>query len=323
MVYALSVGVAGFLLALAGGGPLVAWLRRRGLGKAPNPDAPARHAGKAGTPTIGGLLILGVVLFFTATAILARDLSIALPLGATLAAGFLGFVDDLGSLQGRPWWALPKRLKLPLLFLLGLAVAATIYYILDEADTHLPGAGWLEPGLWYLPAAALVAMAGNAAVAITDGLDGLAAGTSATALAAYGAIALLQDQEPLAAFAFATAGATLGFLWFNAYPAQVFMGDTGALALGAAVTTVALMTGQWLLLPVIGIVFVLEGLSDVIQIAYFKATRGRRIFRMSPLHHHFELLGWSEPQVVTRFWLLGMAGALLGVALAVSGEGWL
>jgi phospho-N-acetylmuramoyl-pentapeptide-transferase len=111
-------------------------------------------------------------------------------------------------------------------------------------------------------------------------------------------------------------GATAGFLWYNSYPAQVFMGDTGALALGSSLAVVALMTGHWLLLPIIGIVFVLEGLSDVIQIAYFRLTGGKRIFRMSPLHHHFELLGWSEPQVVMRFWLLGIMGSLLGVTLA-------
>jgi phospho-N-acetylmuramoyl-pentapeptide-transferase len=153
-------------------------------------------------------------------------------------------------------------------------------------------------------------------VAITDGLDGLAGGTSALAFLAYGIIALLQEQTYLATFCFTVVGATAGFLWYNSYPAQVFMGDTGALALGSSLAVVALMTGHWLLLPIIGIVFVLEGLSDVIQIGYFRLTGGRRIFRMSPLHHHFELIGWSEPQVVMRLCLLGIVGSLLGVALA-------
>jgi len=270
---------------------------------------------------MGGLLILGTVLLMTVATNLAGRPAMLLPLGAALAAGLLGFVDDLGSLEGRPWRALAKRWKLLILLLLGLAVAPALRFALDSADTHLPGAGWISAGLWYLPVAALVVVATTAAVAITDGLDGLAAGTGALALAAYGIIALLQGQEPLAAFAFTMAGATLGFLWHNAYPARLFMGDTGALALGTALAVVALMTGQWLLLPIIGIAFVLEALSDLIQIAYFKATGGRRIFRMSPLHHHFELLGWPEPQVVTRFWLLGVMGALVGVALAVIGEG--
>jgi phospho-N-acetylmuramoyl-pentapeptide-transferase len=153
-------------------------------------------------------------------------------------------------------------------------------------------------------------------VAITDGLDGLAGGTTALAFFAYGVIALLQDQTYLATFCFTVVGATAGFLWYNSYPARVFMGDTGALALGSSLAVAALMTGHWLILPIIGIVFVLEALSDLIQIAYFRLTGGRRVFKMSPLHHHFELVGWSEPQVVMRFSLVGVVGAFLGVTLA-------
>jgi phospho-N-acetylmuramoyl-pentapeptide-transferase len=161
-------------------------------------------------------------------------------------------------------------------------------------------------------------MGTTSAVAVTDGLDALAGGTTAVAFGVYGVIAFLQEQTFLATFSFTVVGATLGFLWYNAHPARLFMGDTGAMALGATLGVVALMTGWWILLPVVGIVFVIEALSDIAQIVYFRLTGGRRILRMSPLHHHFELLGWSEPQVVTRFWLLGMVGGLVGIALALT-----
>ena len=160
-------------------------------------------------------------------------------------------------------------------------------------------------------------IATTSSVAITDGLDSLAGGTVAIAFAAFGVIAIGQEQDFLVRFSFTTVGAVLGFLWYNAHPAQVFMGDTGALALGGTLSIVALMTGHWLLLPVIGIVFVIEASSDIIQIAYFKYSGGKRVFRMAPIHNHFELLGWSEPQIVTRFWLIGIAGAIVGVALAL------
>ena len=148
-------------------------------------------------------------------------------------------------------------------------------------------------------------------------MDGLMAGVSALAYAAYGVIALAQGQEALGAFAFTVVGATAGFLWFNANPAQVFMGEVGAQALAVGLVVVAFMTGWWLLLPVIGVIFVAEGLSDVIQIGYFKATHGRRFFRMAPIHYHFQLGGWAETQVVTRFWLVGLLGGLAGIALAL------
>lgn len=149
-------------------------------------------------------------------------------------------------------------------------------------------------------------------------MDGLLAGTGALAFAAYGVIAVAQGQTALASFCFITVGAVLGFLWHNAHPAIVFMGDTGALALGASLSVVALMTEQWIVLPLVGVIFVANAVSDVLQITYFKRTGGRRIFRMAPLHNHFELLGWPETRVVARFWLVGTAGALLGIAAALT-----
>ena len=193
-----------------------------------------------------------------------------------------------------------------------------MYWGLGAQSVNIPWAGQFPLGAAYLLIAFLVFFSTTSAVAITDGLDGLLAGTAAFAFGAYAVIAFIQGQVFLAVFSFTVTGALLGFLWYNAHPAAVFMGDTGALPLGAALATVALMTGHWLLLPVIGVVFVAEALSDVIQIAYFKTTGGRRIFRKAPLHNHLELLGWSEPQVVMRLYLFGMAGAMVGIALALS-----
>jgi len=197
-------------------------------------------------------------------------------------------------------------------------VAALILY--GPLDLHLliiPGIGKFDIGLAMIPIA-VVGIAGMAnAVNLADGLDGLAGGTSAVAFVAYGIIAYIQGQVGVVTFCFTMVGALLGFLWHNAHPAQVFMGDTGSLALGAALATVGFMTGQWLLLPVVGLVFVAEVLSVILQVGYFKRTGGKRLFKMAPVHIHFELLGWSETQVTLRFWLIGIFAGLLGVALSL------
>ena len=323
MVRALVVGMLAFAISLGAGEPLVRFLRRRSLGKEISSDGPATHQVKAGTPTMGGVLIFATVLPITLAANIIDRRSILLPLGTIVAAGLLGLVDDLTTIVGRSALArgqlgigIQRRLKIVLLALLGLTAALLLYFPLEIHDVHVPWAGHFEMGPVYIPLAAAIIVASTAGVAITDGLDGLAGGTTALAFLAYGVIALLQDQTYLATFCFTVVGATAGFLWYNSYPARVFMGDAGALALGSSLAVAALMTGQWLILPIVGIVFVLEALSDLIQIAYFRLTGGRRVFKMSPLHHHFELAGWSEPQVVMRFTLVGMVGALLGVTLA-------
>jgi phospho-N-acetylmuramoyl-pentapeptide-transferase len=177
--------------------------------------------------------------------------------------------------------------------------------------------GWV-----WVPLAAFVILGSANAVNLTDGLDGLAGIIVASAFAGYGVIALLQGQYYLVRFCFTVVGASFAFLWYNAHPAQMFMGDTGSLSLGATLGVVALMTGQWLLLPVVALIPVAETLSVVLQVLYFKYTKrrfgqGRRIFKMSPLHHHFELLGWSETQVVQRFWLVEILAVMAGVALAL------
>lgn len=310
------LGAMAFVVSVVVGQPLVEFLRRRGLGKEISSDGPPSHSTKAGTPTMGGVLIFAMALPITLAANIVDRLSILLPLGTIVAAGLLGLVDDLRTIIGRARTGLNKRLKVFLLAVLGLTAALVLYFALGVQDVKVPWAGEFDLGPGYIPLAVLIIVFTTTAVAITDGLDGLAGGTTALAFLAYGVIALLQEQTYLATFCFTVVGATAGFLWYNSYPAQMFMGDTGALALGSSLAVVALMTGHWLLLPIIGIVFVLEGLSDVIQIGFFRLTGGRRIFKMSPLHHHFELLGWSEPQVVMRFWLLGIVGSLLGVTLA-------
>jgi phospho-N-acetylmuramoyl-pentapeptide-transferase len=165
--------------------------------------------------------------------------------------------------------------------------------------------------------AAFIIVGASNAVNFTDGLDGLAGLISATIFASYGVIALMQGQVFVSRFCFTLVGALFGFLWFNVHPAQLFMGDTGSLALGAAIAVVALMTGQWALLPIIAIIPVSEAVADILQIGYFRLTKGKRLFKMAPLHLHFELLGWSETQIVQRFWLISLIGAMLGIGLAM------
>ena len=311
-----TAGIA-FVIALAIGKPLLNYLRVRQIGKAISDEGPDSHHVKAGTPTMGGLMIFATVAILTlATNVVGRE-SILLPLVGIVVLGTVGLLDDLGTLQGRAQFALSWRIKVVLLVAFALGAALVLFYALDTESINIPWSGQHALGPIYIPIAVVVILATTTSVAITDGMDALAGGTLAIAFAAYGVIAVGQEQDFLVRFAFTTVGATLGFLWYNAHPAQIFMGDTGALALGGTLGVLALMTGHWLLLPVIGIVFVLEAASDIIQIGYFKLTGGKRVFRMAPIHNHFELLGWSEPQVVTRAWLLGIAGAILGVAMAL------
>jgi phospho-N-acetylmuramoyl-pentapeptide-transferase len=202
--------------------------------------------------------------------------------------------------------------------LIALGVAIVLRYILEVPQMYWLGVkGEISLGVFYIPIAVVIIVGMSNAINFTDGLDGLAGLISATAFAAYGSIALMQGQIFLGRFCFTIVGALFGFLWFNVHPANLIMGDMGALSLGATLGVVSLMTGQWLLLPLITIIPVSELLSVVIQIAYFRLTHGKRFFKMAPIHHHFELLGWSETQVVQRFWLIGLVCAMLGIAVAL------
>jgi phospho-N-acetylmuramoyl-pentapeptide-transferase len=311
-----TAGIA-FLIALALGPFLIRWLQSRSLGKAISDEGPQTHHVKAGTPTMGGLLIFFTVIGLTlATNVVDRE-SILLPLFTIVVLGGIGAIDDMGTIVGNSYAGLSWRLKVFLIFLFALGASLVLFFALDIESINIPWAGSYDLGPIYILIAIVTIMATTTSVAITDGLDSLAGGTVAIAIAAFGVIAIGQEQDFLVRFSFTTVGAVLGFLWYNAHPAQVFMGDTGALALGGSLSIVALMTGHWLLLPIIGIVFVIEALSDIVQIGYFKYSGGKRVLRMAPIHNHFELLGWSEPQIVTRFWLVGIAGAIVGVALAL------
>lgn len=318
MTEALAVGALSFLIALVGGRPLIALLARLGVGKQIRGEGPPSHARKEGTPTMGGLLIFLPVFIVTVPLNLIDRLSIALPLATMVSSGVLGALDDLMNLSGGSRSGIRARFKFLWLLLIAAVAAYVLHYLLLAQSIYIPFTGKFDLGSWYLPIAVLAILGTANAVNLADGLDTLAGGTAALAFATYGIIAFLQEQMFLVTFCFTVAGAALGFLWFNAHPAQLFMGDTGSLALGATLAVVALMTGHWLLLPVVGIVFVIEAGSVVLQVAYFKLSGGKRLFLMSPLHHHLELLGWRETQITMRFWLVGMLASMIGVALALS-----
>lgn len=325
MASALTLGTLSFLLAVFWGGPLIKLLKKYRIGKQIRVDGPSSHMVKMGTPTMGGLMTIIPVLVITAALNLPNlrglDLigrSILLPMGVMLAYGILGAIDDLAGVRGTRGTGLLARYKFLWQVLIAIVVAIGLHLGLGLRSVAIPTIPYkIDIGLWYLPIAVFIIVGSTNAVNLTDGLDGLAGGTVAIAFTAYGIIAYLQEQVYLVNFCFTVVGATLAFLWYNTHPAMLFMGDTGSLALGATLGTVALMTGQWLLLPVVGIIFVAEALSDILQVLYFKATRGKRIFKMAPIHHHFELKGWSEVQVTLRFWFIAMLAAMLGVALAL------
>jgi phospho-N-acetylmuramoyl-pentapeptide-transferase len=284
MAYALTLGTVAFLLAVIWGNPLLAILRKYSIGKQIRIDGPSSHQVKMGTPTMGGLMIIVPVVLITVALNIAnlfgRTLigrSILVPIFVMLAFGALGFVDDLAGVRGRKGQGLMARTKFLWQFVIAVPTALVFYFLLDIHSVALPRVPQkIDMGLWYIPVATLLIVGFSNAVNLTDGLDGLAGSTAAVAFVAYGVIANLQGQTWLAAFCFTVTGAIMAFLWFNAYPAQMFMGDVGALALGATLAVVALMTGQWLLLPIIGIVFVAEAMSDILQVAYFKLTGGWR-----------------------------------------------
>jgi phospho-N-acetylmuramoyl-pentapeptide-transferase len=270
-----------------------------------------------------GKAILRVFNFAEGSPLIGK--SILVPMLVLTAFGILGARDDLAGVRGNraDGQGMLAKFKASYQTILALLTAAGLYFVLDLRSVAIPGIEQkISLGIFYIPIAAFVIVSECNAVNLTDGLDGLAGSTAAVAFASYGLIAYLQGQYPLMSFCFTMVGALFAFLWFNAHPAELFMGDTGSLALGATLAVVALMTGQWLLLPIVGLVFVAEALSDVLQVGYFKWTRkrtgqGKRIFKMAPLHHHFELLGWSETQVVQRFFLIGLLSGMLGIALAL------
>jgi len=323
----LTLGVVAFLLTVIWGGPFIELLKRYKIGKQIRVDGPQTHFLKMGTPTMGGLLFIIPVLGMTVVlniVSLSRPVigrSIWLPLGILVAFAILGAWDDWEGLRGKrakTGEGMLGRYKFLYQWILALIAATSLYFLLDIHSLVLPGNPYkFDLGWFYIPIAAFIIVSSANAVNLTDGLDGLAGMISATAFVTYGVIAVLQGQVFIARFCFTLVGTLFAFLWFNVHPAQLIMGDTGSMALGSVLGTVALMTGQWLLLPIIAVIPVSEILSVLLQVSYFKLTGGKRILKMSPIHHHFELSGWSETQVVQRFWLIGLMSAMIGIGLAL------
>jgi len=321
--------------------------RARQLGEVIRDDGPAAHASKRGTPTMGGALIIMALTFATILWCDLKSTLVWLALVVTVGYGAIGFLDDYLKISKKNKKGLPGKLKLLGQFVIGAVAMVWLYQsdalpadvrlrlALPLVNFHHMSGGWLAwttlPFAAYVAFAVFVLMAESNAVNLTDGLDGLAigpviicsftflllsyaAGTTLRAfnIAEYLGMAHVPGAGELAVFCGAVGGAGIGFLWFNTHPAQVFMGDVGALALGGAIGFVALATKTELSLPLIGGVFVAEAVSDIIQVAYYKKTK-KRIFLMAPIHHHFEKLGWPESRIVVRFWIVSFACAILGL----------
>ena len=316
-------GVASFTITMFIAPYVIKWLRQTlKAGKVVRSDGPKSHQTKFGTPAMGGILFSGVTICLTAAFNLVNHYSQLLNLGALAGCTALGAVDDVLSTVRVGSAGLRARFKLAWTILIAIIIVVVIHIprlLAHPNEVYIPTYGYFDFGLAYWPLAVIAIVATAQAVNLTDGLDGLAAGTGAVAFATFGAIALLTPNYVYTGeFCFTLVGALLAFLWFNTYPARVFMGDTGSLALGACLATVALLLNQLLILPVIGFVFVIVAISDIVQVGYFKFTGGRRLLRMAPLHHHLELIGWHENQITQRFWIVSMLAGVAGLALAFS-----
>lgn len=312
-------GIGAFLLLLFMGPRSIRWLRDHEVGQfiRPQGEIPQGHAEKQGTPTMGGLLILAAM---TIPFLIMSDHSTAsmLVLFTTLACGLIGFVDDWMKIVKKRSLGLSGRWKMLALVVIAVALAVIAVRVVGVPTTiqfHVVDYS-LEIGPIAFGVLVFLVLAGATnAVNLTDGLDGLAAGTMAIALLAYVAMTfVVTGQRDLAILAACLMGACVGFLWFNSYPASVFMGDTGSFALGGAIAALAVMTKTEILLVFIGGVFVIEALSVIIQVVVFKRTR-RRVFLMAPVHHHFEMAGWSETKTIVRFWLIALMFAGIGFTL--------
>ena len=311
-------------------------LRGFQIGQIIRHEGPASHAPKAGTPTMGGLLILTAALVPTLMWADLRNVYVWIAVIATSGFGAIGFADDYLKIVRRSHHGLLPRYKILGQVVVAAFVGVTLIVLADYTQPPLYNTRLIFPffkslipdlGWWYIPLAVFVLVGWSNAVNLTDGLDGLAISTFAVSAAAFTALAYVTGHSVLAnylllvhfppaaeltIFCGSLVGASLGFLWYNSYPAEIFMGDVGSLALGGALATVALLIKQEILLHIVGGVFVLEAASVIIQVASFKLT-GKRVFRMAPLHHHFELIGWSEPKVIARFIIAGIIFALFSL----------
>ncbi len=323
---ALALSGISFMMTVIWGPPLLRILKYFKIGKLIRVEGPDSHISKMGTPTMGGVMIIAPVILLTlllnAASLLGLNVlgrSVLVPLGTLFIYAALGMLDDWEGIRGaRTGLGMRASTKFLIQVIIAVFISMTLKYILDVPEMFWPGFnGEISLGIFYIPMAVFIIVGMSNAINLTDGLDGLAGLISATCFIAFGGIALLQGQIFLARFCFTLVGGLFGFLWFNVHPAQLFMGDTGSLALGATMGVVSLMTGQWLLLPIIAIIPVSETMSVMLQVFYFKMTGGRRLFKMSPLHHHFELSGWSETQVVQRFWLVSLVASIIGISITL------
>lgn len=335
-----SFGLA-FIIAFALATPFISLLKNWGIGKQIRDTATdgkaaklfaALHLKKSGTPTMGGILIWGTALIVI---LLTRLLSYwgifdhsllnrketYLPIFTLIAVALLGALDDYFNIKGigrsKGLHVKPKFLWLILFATLG---AVWFYFKLGYDQIHLPGIGDFVIGAWYIPLFIFIIVASANAVNITDGLDGLAGGLSIIAFSSFAVIAYMQGLFILAAFCMVISGATLAFLWFNIPPAKFYMGDTGALSLGATLGVIAMLTDSVIVLPFVAFVFVIETLSVIIQLTS-KKIRGKKVFHIAPIHHHFEHIGWPESQVTMRFWMIGAIMAGLGLIIGIVGMG--
>lgn len=299
----------------------ISLLQRLGYGKQIRAEGPTAHYGKAGTPTMGGILVVGVVLFL-AMALRIEDAATLTPMLTLMGVGILGAIDDFVNVRS----GAGMRGRWKLVWQTVVAVLAG-YYIqrhFDITGVNVPGLGEIVIGpVLFVLFVAFVIVGTSNAVNLTDGLDGLAGGVLIFSFVAYLLISLVEvpgikiEQPNLAVFCALVIGALMGFLWFNVHPAQIFMGDSGSLSLGATLAVVATVNGQLPLLAIVGIVFFAVIMSVVLQVLSYR-LRGRRIFRMTPLHHHFELVGWAEEKITLRFWIVGALAGLLGVSIFLS-----
>ncbi len=327
--------VTAMLISFMFGGLFIQYLKRKQIKENIRTDGPSTHLAKKGTPTMGGLLILISILIPTLLWADLTNVYIHLVLLVTVWLGLLGFYDDYLKAIKKQKKGVVARKKLIGQILLGLILGSILYFYppdpFFDSATEVPFFKNLEIdfGVLYIPFVIIVITGVSNAVNLTDGLDGLAIGlvgicglsfavlayiTGRSDFSRYLNIDYFKDAGELTIFCGALVGSCLGFLWFNANPAQVFMGDTGALALGGALAAIALLIKKEILLVIMGGVFVMVALSVIIQVVYFKLSKGKRVFKMAPIHHHFELCGWPEQKVTVRFWILGVIFALISMS---------
>ncbi|HUD20821.1 MAG TPA: phospho-N-acetylmuramoyl-pentapeptide-transferase [Candidatus Saccharimonadales bacterium] len=296
-------------------------IRQTGFDEKSAPIFYSLHKHKEHTPTMGGLLIWVTVAVITLLMNLSRSQT-WLPLFVLVATGVVGAIDDLMNIYGigPNRGGMRFRWKLVLYALIALLGAWWFYSKLGWNVISIPGLGPVEIGAWYLPVFVVIIVFTTFSANETDGLDGLLAGTIASAFAAFGIIALVQGKTDLAAFCGTMLGAIFAFLWFNIYPARFFMGDTGAMALGMTLGVLAFLTDTVFILPIIALVLYIEGFSAIIQILSKKLRHGKKVFLSAPVHHHLQAIGWEEPKITMRFWVISMVTAMLGLFVFLIGK---